>query len=76
MFNCTYFQWKEADQNDLMDSKLKCVFALPPGQEQNNLEDQPSALDILMFIIFIIGLTMIIILGIPIPLPVQSASIS
>ena len=50
-----------------MHSKLKCVFALPPGQEQeqNNLEDQPSALDNLMFITFIIGLTMIIILGIP-----------
>ena len=27
-----YFQWKDADQNELMDSKLKCVFALPPGQ--------------------------------------------
>ena len=23
-----------------MDSKLKCVFALPPGQEQNNLEEK------------------------------------
>ena len=22
-----------------MDSKLKCVFALPPGQEQNNVEE-------------------------------------
>ena len=32
--------WKEADQNDLMDSKLKCVFALPPGQEQNNVEEK------------------------------------
>ena len=29
-------QWKDADQNELMDSKLKCVFALPPGSEQNN----------------------------------------
>ena len=33
-------QWKDADQNELMDSKLKCVFALPPGQEQNNLEEK------------------------------------
>ena len=23
-----------------MDSKLKCVFALPPGQEQNNVEEK------------------------------------
>ena len=35
-----YLQWKEADQNELMDSKLKCVFALPPGLEQNNLEEK------------------------------------
>ena len=26
------FQWKEIDQNDLMDSKLRCVFAMPPAQ--------------------------------------------
>ena len=26
------FQWKEIDQNDLMDSKLRCVFAMPAGQ--------------------------------------------
>lgn len=32
--------WKEADQNDLMDSKLRCVFALPPGQEQNHVEEK------------------------------------
>ena len=32
-----YFQWKDADQNELMDSKLKCVFVLPPGKEQDNL---------------------------------------
>jgi len=31
--------WKEIDQNDLMDSKLRCVFAMPAGQEQNNTED-------------------------------------
>ena len=24
--------WKEIDQNDLMDSKLRCVFAMPAGQ--------------------------------------------
>ena len=23
--------WKEIDQNDLMDSKLRCVFAMPPA---------------------------------------------
>jgi len=28
--------WKEADSNDLMDSKLRCVFVLPPGAEQTN----------------------------------------
>jgi len=32
--------WKDADQNELMDSKLKCVFALPPGQDQNNEEEK------------------------------------
>jgi len=31
--------WKDADQNELMDSKLKCVFALPPGLEQNTVEE-------------------------------------
>jgi len=31
--------WKEIDQNDLMDSKLRCVFAMPAGQETNNLEE-------------------------------------
>ena len=31
-----YLQWKDADQNKLMENKLKCVFALPP--EQNHLE--------------------------------------
>jgi len=25
--------WKEIDQNDLMDSKLRCVFAMPPALE-------------------------------------------
>ena len=33
-------QWKDADQNELMDSKLKCVFALPPGSEPNNVEEK------------------------------------
>jgi len=28
--------WKEIDQNDLMDSKLRCVFAMPQGQEPSN----------------------------------------
>jgi hypothetical protein len=27
--------WKEADSNELMDSKLRCVFVLPAGAEQN-----------------------------------------
>jgi len=31
--------WREIDQNDLMDSKLRCVFAMPAGQEQNNTEE-------------------------------------
>merc|ERR1719450_1727435 len=31
--------WKEVDQNELMDSKLRCVFAMPAGQEQNNTEE-------------------------------------
>jgi len=32
--------WKEIDQNELMDSKLKCVFAMPPNLvEQNNIEE-------------------------------------
>ena len=26
--------WKEVDQNELMDSKLRCVFAMPPGEEK------------------------------------------
>ena len=30
--SCLTFQWKEIDQNDLMDSKLRCVFAMPPAQ--------------------------------------------
>jgi hypothetical protein len=37
--------WKEADQNDLMDSKLKCVFALPPGQELKEEKFEPSGYD-------------------------------
>jgi len=28
--------WKEINQDELMDSKLKCVFAMPAGQEQSN----------------------------------------
>ena len=31
--------WKEIDPNELMDSKLRCVFAMPAGQEQNNTEE-------------------------------------
>ena len=29
-----YFLLKEVDQNELMDSKLRCVFAMPPGKEE------------------------------------------
>ena len=32
MFMMKLLQWKEIDQNDLMDSKLRCVFAMPPAQ--------------------------------------------
>jgi len=31
--------WKEIDQNDLMDSKLRCVFAMPAGQEEKLTEE-------------------------------------
>ena len=34
------FQWKEVDQNELMDSKLRCVFAMPAGKEENNVESK------------------------------------
>jgi len=27
--------WKEADSSEMMDSKLKCVFVMPPGGEPN-----------------------------------------
>jgi len=32
--------WKEVDQNELMDSKLRCVFAMPAGKEENNIESK------------------------------------
>jgi len=33
-------QWEAIDQNELMGSKLKCVFAMPPNLvEQNNIEE-------------------------------------
>jgi len=31
--------WKDADPNEMMDSKLKCVFVMPPGAEQNNVAE-------------------------------------
>eukprot|EP00088_Acartia_fossae_P003868 TRINITY_DN11661_c0_g4_i1.p1 TRINITY_DN11661_c0_g4~~TRINITY_DN11661_c0_g4_i1.p1 ORF type:complete len:267 (-),score=57.87 TRINITY_DN11661_c0_g4_i1:589-1332(-) len=34
--------WKEADSNELMDSKLRCVFVMPAGQEQNNIQENKS----------------------------------
>jgi len=37
--------WKEADSNEMMDSKLKCVFVMPPGsgEENNVIENKPEA---------------------------------
>ena len=32
-----WFQWKEVDQNELMSSKLTCVYAMP---EENNFKEQ------------------------------------
>jgi len=37
--------WKEINQDELMDSKLKCVFAMPAGQEQSNGLDQNNDLN-------------------------------
>lgn len=34
--------WKEIDQNELMDSKLRCVFAMPVNQELNNSMEEPQ----------------------------------
>lgn len=31
--------WKEADSNEMMDSKLRCVFVMPPGAEQNSVTE-------------------------------------
>ena len=42
------FQWKEADSNELMDSKLRCVFVMPAGQEQNNIQEVPICTQIIM----------------------------
>ena len=37
-------QWKEIDQNDLMDSKLRCVFAMPPAlEDQNGIKKEAPA---------------------------------
>jgi len=33
--------WKEIDASDLMDSKLKCVFVMPPGLH-NSLKEEPK----------------------------------
>ena len=37
-----FFQWKETDPSQLMDSKLKCVFMLP-DQDLSNQENNPAA---------------------------------
>jgi len=34
--------WKEIDQNELMDSKLRCVFAMPPASQEVNSMEEPS----------------------------------
>jgi hypothetical protein len=31
--------WKEADSNEMMDSKLKCVFVMPAGAEQKFVQE-------------------------------------
>jgi len=31
--------WKEIGQDELMESKLKCAFAMPAGQEQNSAQE-------------------------------------
>ena len=37
------FQWKEADSNEMMDSKLKCVFVMPAGAgDENNVAEVGS----------------------------------
>jgi len=36
--------WKEADSNEMMDSKLKCVFVMPAGGDENNVaESKPES---------------------------------
>jgi len=32
--------WKDVDQNELMDSKLRCVFAMPAGAEEKYVEEK------------------------------------
>ncbi|XP_035678493.1 vesicle-associated membrane protein-associated protein B-like isoform X6 [Branchiostoma floridae] len=38
--------WKDADQTQLMDSKLKCVFELPPEALQNDLDAAKEAKEV------------------------------
>jgi hypothetical protein len=37
--------WKDVSQDEVMDSKLKCVFAMPANQDQNNVQDQDLKLE-------------------------------
>lgn len=44
--NFVKFQFKEADQSQLMDSKLRCVFELPMDATQapqNNIDAAPAS---------------------------------
>ncbi|CAH1268905.1 VAPA [Branchiostoma lanceolatum] len=38
--------WKDADQTQLMDSKLKCVFELPPEALENDLDAAKEAKEV------------------------------
>jgi len=35
--------WKDADTNEMMDSKLKCVFVMPQGDEQKHIIEKGDA---------------------------------
>ena len=37
--NFIYFQFKNANQNDLMDSKLRCVFEMPVSLDTQQIQN-------------------------------------
>ena len=39
MRNCHEFQWKEIPADQLMDSKLKCVFEMPTSTGETIVSD-------------------------------------